>query len=102
MAQIQLSGINWKAVKKLHFMIWIWKDILSETPIVCLFDNFDHFKNLFLVLTITCYYENMSKNSIQCKYTHCLTLYVPTPLKWSNTLKQFVDLTILWGWRLKG
>ena len=27
------------------------------------------------------------------------------PIKWSNTLKQFVSelcLTVLWGWRLKG
>ena len=32
-----------------------------------------------------------------------LTLYAPSPTKWSNTLKQFVgSLTILWGWRSKG
>ena len=59
-----LIVVNQRKVKKLHFMIWSAKEILSETPITSCFIEFFYSKAQFLGLTVAGYYENSSKSSI--------------------------------------
>ena len=47
---LEVAGINCcesRKVKKLHFIIWISMEVLSETPTASLFDDFFTLKPIF-------------------------------------------------------